>query len=98
MTTEMTYIAVTTAVSITAILAVDHIARHFMRSLADAQKAAADERRSIIYLVQNGQLPAELSKPTEPAPRTPQRANFGTAYGLKVDANRTKEGAYEPEA
>lgn len=84
------------AVVVICIIGIVRVNAHSIDAVSDCQKAATAERKYLLDRIQSGSAETAARLNVEPGqnkdPVTPAKVNFGTAYGLKVDRNSTKEG------
>jgi hypothetical protein len=83
------------AVVILCVVAIVKVSDRAIDTALDIQKAASAERKYLLDRIQTGSADEAARLNTEPTVKEkppPAKANFGTAYGLKVDQNLTKEG------
>jgi hypothetical protein len=81
-------------VVILCVVAMVKVSDRAIDAVLDIQKAATVERKYLLDRIQTGSADEAARLNAEPvakAQQPPARANFGTAYGLKVDQNLTKE-------
>jgi hypothetical protein len=82
------------AVVILCVVAMVKVSDRAIYTVLDIQKASAAERKYLLDRIQTGSAEEAARLNAEPTIKEkppPARANFGTAYGLKVDQNLTKE-------
>lgn len=63
-----------------------------IEALLKSQELAKKERSELLEMLGYNRLIEDAASDASRTAKPPEKANFGTAYGLKIDKSLTKEG------